>query len=126
MSEQTERLRKVIESTGMSTLSFSKEIGLETPQRVYNVMKGKNKISKDLAIRISKKFDSVSAIWLLSGSQTLSDSVHINNSKNSDEVATLKEQIIEYKNREAHLNELVDFLKQQILILQENAKNLNR
>lgn len=62
-----ERLKKVIELEGMTTNAFGKYIGLNTSQVLYDVLKGRNGISKELAEKISASCLNINIGWLLTG-----------------------------------------------------------
>ncbi len=62
-----ERLEKVIKWTGLSINAFSKSIGLKRSENLYQIKKGNNSISKDLAEIITIKYCNLSKSWLLTG-----------------------------------------------------------
>lgn len=121
---QVERLTKVIEASGYSVRAFSKELELSSPQRIYNVLKNKNKLSKDLAERISKRF-SVSSTWLLSGNTNIGDMLNIPpddsyKQRQNTDVTFLMDIIEGYKRREEQLIEENKFLRDQINRMQND------
>lgn len=66
MSE-IERLKKVLSDHKMTANSFSKFIGLKTPQVLYDILNERNGISKDLAEKIAAKCVNYGTGWLLTG-----------------------------------------------------------
>lgn len=63
-----QRLEAVIEWAGMSTNYFARYIGLPRGENLYQIRKGNNGISKDVAHRVVEKFPEISEMWLLTGS----------------------------------------------------------
>jgi len=61
-----ERLGRLISEHKMSIRKFSKYIGIKTPQVLYDVINGRNGISKDLAEIIKAKCVNYSISWLIS------------------------------------------------------------
>jgi hypothetical protein len=64
---ESERIRKVVDYYDVSVNKFSIQLGLATPQILYDVLKGKNGISKDLAEKITVHCSEVNPGWLLTG-----------------------------------------------------------
>lgn len=71
MLNNWQRLEQVIKWTGLSVNSFALNIGLKRSENLYQIKKGNNGISRDLAELISKKYPSISKGWLLSGEGTM-------------------------------------------------------
>lgn len=63
----SERLREVMEFYKMSTNSFGKYIELSTSQILYDILRGRNGISKNLADKITAKCLNINKLWLLTG-----------------------------------------------------------
>ena len=61
------RLEAVIRWTGMSVNAFALHIGLKRSENLYQIKKGNNGISSDLADLITTKYPQVSKAWLLTG-----------------------------------------------------------
>ena len=61
------RLKKVIDWSGLSVNSFAKSIGLKRAENLYQIKKGNNSISKDLSELIAIKYCNISKSWLLTG-----------------------------------------------------------
>lgn len=63
-----EIIDKILQIKGLNTKSFSEKIGLERPQAIYDIQKGKTKtISAQLANKISSVFPEFNKTWLLTG-----------------------------------------------------------
>ena len=67
MLDTWHRLERVIKWTGLSVNSFALNIGLKRSENLYQIKKGNNGISRDLATLITTKYPSVSKAWLLTG-----------------------------------------------------------
>jgi plasmid maintenance system antidote protein VapI len=66
--ETKEILNKLLEHIGLNAKSFSEKIGLDRPQAIYDIQKGKTKsISPSMAIKINSVYPEVNKSWLLSG-----------------------------------------------------------
>lgn len=62
-----QRLEQVIKWTGLSTNAFAAGIGLKRSENLYQIKRGNNGISKDLAELITRKYPAVNRLWLLTG-----------------------------------------------------------
>lgn len=62
-----QRLEQVIKWTGLSTNAFAVGIGLKRSENLYQIKRGNNGISKDLAELIARKYPNVNRAWLLTG-----------------------------------------------------------
>ncbi len=67
MLDNWQRLERVVKWTGLSVNAFAMTIGLKRSENLYQIKKGNNGISRDLAELIAKKYPSISRGWLLSG-----------------------------------------------------------
>lgn len=67
MNENWERISSVIKWAGMTTNFFAHHIGLPCGENLYQIKRGNNGISKDVAERIVYKFPDISKAWLLTG-----------------------------------------------------------
>lgn len=63
----SERLSEIINSSGMSAKKFGEYIGTKSPQVLYDVLKGRNGISKELADKIHAKCVNFEYAWILTG-----------------------------------------------------------
>ena len=61
------RLKKIIDWTGLSTNAFAQTIGLKRAENLYQIKKGNYSISKELADKITTKYDNINKLWLLTG-----------------------------------------------------------
>ena len=59
---------KILKYTKLNASSLAGRIGLSTPQRIYDILKGKTKrISPELANKIISSFPEINQTWLLTG-----------------------------------------------------------
>lgn len=62
-----QRIKAVVEMSGMSTNAFARHIGLLRGENLYQIKKGNNGISLDVAARICTLFPRIDKLWLLTG-----------------------------------------------------------
>lgn len=63
-----EIIDKILKDKGLNAKSFSEKLGLERPQAIYDIQKGKTKsISPQMANKIISVFPDISKSWLLTG-----------------------------------------------------------
>lgn len=62
-----ERIAQVIRASGHTTNSFALHIGLARGENLYQIKRGNNGISKDVAERIHAKYPQYSVSWLMFG-----------------------------------------------------------
>ena len=68
MLDNWQRIEQIIKWAGFASVSaFAREIGLNRSENLYQIKRGNNGISKDLAESIAAKFPQVSKAWLLTG-----------------------------------------------------------
>lgn len=67
MNENWTRIDAVIKWAGMTTNFFAHHIGLPCGENLYQIKRGNNGISRDVAERIVSKFPDISKGWLLTG-----------------------------------------------------------
>lgn len=73
--EAKDAINKLLEYSGLKASAFSNRIGLERPQAIYDIQKGKTKtISPKMANKIISAFPNVNKSWLL----TLSGNMFVN------------------------------------------------
>jgi hypothetical protein len=65
--ENNHYLWKLLDELRMNTQQFALSIGLNRPDRVYHVLRGRNNVSKDLANLITEKYPDVNYKWLTTG-----------------------------------------------------------
>lgn len=61
------RIEAVINMAQMTTNAFARHIGLPRGENLYQIKRGNNGVSLDLANRIVAKFSEISKLWLLTG-----------------------------------------------------------
>ena len=66
-NEQWERLRQVIDASRLSINAFAHSIGLPRGENLYQIQRGNNRISEDVARRIHDKYPAYSVAWLIFG-----------------------------------------------------------
>ena len=67
MNGYWERIERILAEQGMSINGFAKYIGLPRGENLYQIKRGNNGVSLDVANRIVAKFPEVSKLWLLTG-----------------------------------------------------------
>lgn len=72
-STPAQRIKRVIEESGMNVTAFARHIGLFRGANLYQILKGKNGISINLAEKIHAKYPNYSVGWLVSGETTNSE-----------------------------------------------------
>lgn len=77
-STPAERLKIVIENAGMSTYALSRHIGFQRPENLYQILRGKCGISKNMANVIHQKFPRYSIDWLIHGNNDSQETLHDN------------------------------------------------
>ena len=65
-----QRIEAVIKASGMSVNAFARFIGLARGENLYQIKKGNNGISRDLARRIIDHYPHLNFSWLLTGAGT--------------------------------------------------------
>ncbi|MBP3357236.1 MAG: hypothetical protein J6K95_08775 [Rikenellaceae bacterium] len=77
MLDNWQRIEKLVRWTGLSVNSFALSVGLPRGENLYQIKKGNNGISKELANLITAKYPTVNKAWLLTGEgSTFLDSNH--------------------------------------------------
>lgn len=62
-----ERIEKVVCWAGLSTNAFAVQIGLSSPQTLYQIKSEKHQISRSIAERICTRYPEIDFGWLLAG-----------------------------------------------------------
>lgn len=65
------RLEQVISATGHNANSLARYIGLSRGENLYQIKRGKNNISLDVARRIHDKYPQFSVAWLMCGEENI-------------------------------------------------------
>ena len=71
IEQDRERLWQIIRWSGFSTNCFASEIGLKRAENLYQIQRGNNGISRELAYLIVRRFPQISPGWLLMGEATM-------------------------------------------------------
>ena len=66
-----QRIESVVKLSGLSINAFARYLGLPRGENLYQIKKGNNGISRDLAQRIIHKFPQISFSWLMTGRGTM-------------------------------------------------------
>lgn len=67
MLNNWQRIERVVRWTGLSVNSFALSVGLSRGENLYQIKRGNNGISRELAGMIASKYPQVSRGWLLTG-----------------------------------------------------------
>lgn len=68
MLNNWQRIEQIIKWAGVSSVNaFAREIGLNRGENLYQIKRGNNGISRDLAETVTTKYPAVSKAWLLTG-----------------------------------------------------------
>lgn len=62
-----QRIEKIVRWTGLSVNSFALNIGLNRSENLYQIKKGNNGISRELAELIAAKYPEISKAWIITG-----------------------------------------------------------
>jgi len=125
----SERLNEVIKHYNKTANSFGRFIGLANSQKIYDILKGRNGISKDLAEIIKAKCLGINTGWLLTGEGTmLKENPVTSNINNKDSMNKIFEM---YQRGEIYpaivvkeKDEKINSLYKEIAILEEKVKEL--
>lgn len=64
----SERINKILDIKGLNVKQLAEKMGLERPQALYDIQKGKTKsITDNIANKILSVFPDVSRMWILTG-----------------------------------------------------------
>lgn len=91
-----QRIEAVIGWAKMSTNGFARYIGLARGENLYQIKRGNNGISLDVAERICAKFPQIDKLWLLAGDGQM----FIREHEESAEIARYKQALDEALERE--------------------------
>lgn len=70
-NENWKRLSEIIRITGHNINSFARHIGLPRGENLYQIQRGNNGISEDVARRIHKHFPQYSVAWIMFGEENV-------------------------------------------------------
>lgn len=83
----SEIINKILSDNGLNAKSLSEKLGLERPQAIYDIQKGKTKsISMQMADKITSVFPEINKAWLLTGEEAQKEnSNRINDTEDTDD-----------------------------------------
>ncbi len=67
MLNNWQRIERVVRWAGLSVNSFALSVGLSRGENLYQIKRGNNGISPQLAGRIAERYPQISRAWLLTG-----------------------------------------------------------
>lgn len=67
MLNNWQRIERVVRWTGLSVNSFAISVGLSRGENLYQIKRGNNGVSRELASIIATKYPQISRAWLLTG-----------------------------------------------------------
>lgn len=122
-----EKIEALLNHLGLSARKLAISIGLKSPQVFYDIKFGKCKISRDLASKITDKYDFISKTWLLtgegemlcphinqknvSGPNVVGESTVTNNAFPEELMVLLKNRDEEIKKRDEQMDRLLSILE---------------
>lgn len=62
-----DRIERLVSWSKLTSNAFAKKIGYERGQLIYDLLKGKNKISRKVATKICNAYPEISLSWILTG-----------------------------------------------------------
>ena len=91
MEKASERIKKVIDYSGVTTNKLSKILGYKSPAKLYYVVSGRNDISRDIMNDIIKLYPEINSAWLLTGEGEMLNHHHndATNNTNSNNMNSL-------------------------------------
>ena len=66
-----ERIEAVVKMARMTTNAFARHIGLARGENLYQIKRGNNGVSLDVAARICQHFPEIDKLWLLTGERQM-------------------------------------------------------
>lgn len=112
-----EIINKLLNYSELNAKQFAEKIGLERPQAIYDIQKGKTKsISSSMANKILSVFPELNKSWLLSGEgNMLKNNVNVS----GDNSGVVVNSLIDNRH---YYSDSPDVLKAQIELLDERIK----
>lgn len=108
----SERLIEIINSSKMNKSAFSRHIGLNGPQRLYDIINGKYKITEELANLIHAKYLNYNLVWIWTGEgEKYKSPGYDENSFNTDKNSVNNDKAP--YNTVNQVNKLIDIISQQ-------------
>jgi len=115
---------KLLKYSGLNAKSFSERIGLERPQAIYDIQKGKTKnISSYMKNKIISVFPEIDPGWLMTGEgEMLRSEKSISQTVKGDGNTTNAS----IENKEEENNALLEALKSQQALLSKSQEHIDR
>jgi len=63
----SDRIKEVIKWSGLNANAFAKKVGYDRGQVIYDIIKGKNKITGKISVNIVKSYPEINLNWILTG-----------------------------------------------------------
>ena len=129
----SEKIKQLIAHYGDSTMAFERRIGINTTQILYDIIKGKTGISKDLTKKITEKLTDINTTWLLTGegemllnSKPNHEQEEINNDKLIMQLrAELEEKKKQVESDREYINKLLALQQDLVNIIMATSKSKN-
>lgn len=129
----SEKIKQLIAHYGDSTMAFGRRIGINTTQILYDIIKGKTGISKDLTKKITEKLTDINTTWLLTGegemllnSKPNHEQEEINNDKLIMQLrAELEEKKKQVESDREYINKLLALQQDLVNIIMATSKSKN-
>ena len=74
--EDWQRLQQIIDDSGLTINAFARHIGLSRGENLYQIKRGHNGISRDLALRIHTHFPQYGIGWTITGEKDTPPVLH--------------------------------------------------
>lgn len=116
----SKRISDLIEALGVNPNQFAEILGLDRPDKIYNILNNRNKVSTETLELISTNVENINNSWLLNGKGDMFTKEEGDLNKRSnylDEVLALKKQIFELKDEQNNL-------LMKLVSVHEEAKSL--
>ena len=110
------RLNQIVEHTSMRKNTLAKALGYTNSAIFYQIETGRNRISSNLAIRVSERFPEINQNWILTGKgEMLHDSELNIDEKTKNRIEFLENHLKGQDARIEKLEKLLLDLKNEIL-----------
>jgi len=113
-----ERIKKIIEYSGLKINSFALKIGYKRGQSIYDLLAGDPKINAKFAVKVVKTYPEINFDWILTGEGSML--------KDKPDNVVVNEQLGPYEPKNENdmmLSEEIKFLKKQ---LEEKDKQISK
>ena len=123
-----ERIEELSRHIGLNFKRLAEEIGLKTPQTLYDIKSGKHGISKDVAEKIQAKYLNISLSWLLTGDGEMLNPIVNQTNTSGDNIqghsVTINKPEGDYLEIIKSLTSQLSVSQQQISVSQEQINRL--